>query len=179
MSNNYKKKQNKSRRIQYWYGMKLYSFPLTFKRRIKAFSKLFNIGEGLSIGQDVFIYRTHGMEGKIAIGKKVVFAEHVRIEYSGSVIIEDKVVLSEGVRVYSHKHDPFKYTRKMPDNAVPVETVIKEGAWIGAGAIVLPGVTIGEYAVVGAGAVVTHDVLANTFVAGNPAKEIRKISENE
>ena len=52
---------------------------------------------------------------------------------------------------------------------------IERGVWIGAGAIVLPGVTVGENAVIGAGSVVTHDVPANTVVAGNPAKVIRKI----
>ncbi len=48
-------------------------------------------------------------------------------------------------------------------------------AWIGAGATILPGVTVGENAVVGAGSVVTHDVAPNTIVAGNPARLIREI----
>jgi len=54
--------------------------------------------------------------------------------------------------------------------------VIKRGAWIGAGAIILPNVTIGERAVVGAGAVVTRDVPPYTVVAGVPAREIKKLS---
>ena len=49
------------------------------------------------------------------------------------------------------------------------------GAWIGAGAVVLPGVTIGEHAVVGAGAIVTKDVPAGVIVAGNPARIVRSI----
>ena len=53
--------------------------------------------------------------------------------------------------------------------------MIKRGAWIGAGAIILPNVTIGERAVVGAGAVVTKDVPPYTVVAGVPAKEIKKL----
>ena len=48
-------------------------------------------------------------------------------------------------------------------------------AWIGAGATILPGVTIGENSVVGAGSVVTRDVESNTIVAGNPARVIKKI----
>jgi len=54
---------------------------------------------------------------------------------------------------------------------------ISKGAWIGAGAIILPGVTIGECSVVAAGAVVTRDVPAYTVVGGVPAKELKKIPE--
>ncbi|NRO35123.1 Maltose O-acetyltransferase [Lactobacillus helveticus] len=53
--------------------------------------------------------------------------------------------------------------------------LIKKNAWIGAKATILPGVTVGENAVVAAGAVVTKDVPANTVVAGMPAKVIKKI----
>ncbi|WP_301392729.1 DapH/DapD/GlmU-related protein, partial [uncultured Duncaniella sp.] len=48
-------------------------------------------------------------------------------------------------------------------------------AWIGAGATILPGVTVGENSVVGAGSVVTHDVEPNTVVAGNPARLMRQL----
>jgi acetyltransferase-like isoleucine patch superfamily enzyme len=53
--------------------------------------------------------------------------------------------------------------------------VIKKNAWIGAGAIILPGVTVGENAIVAAGAVVNKDVADNTIVAGVPAKKIKNI----
>lgn len=53
--------------------------------------------------------------------------------------------------------------------------VIKKNAWIGAGVTILPGVTIGENAIVGAAAVVTKDVPANTIVVGNPARIVRKV----
>lgn len=52
---------------------------------------------------------------------------------------------------------------------------IKKGVWIGAGATVLPGVTVGENAIVGAGAIVTKDVPANMVVAGTPAQILRPI----
>lgn len=54
---------------------------------------------------------------------------------------------------------------------------IKQGAWLGVNVTVLPGVTIGENAIVGAGAVVTKDVPANTVVAGVPAKILRTIQQ--
>ena len=55
--------------------------------------------------------------------------------------------------------------------------VIRRNAWIGAGAIILPGVTVGENAIVAAGAVVTKDVPDNVIVAGAPAKTIRNIKQ--
>lgn len=56
---------------------------------------------------------------------------------------------------------------------------IGDGAWIGAGAIILPGVSIGRYAVVGAGSVVTRDVPDYTVAAGNPCRPIRKIDARD
>ncbi|MCH5330753.1 MAG: galactoside O-acetyltransferase, partial [Alistipes sp.] len=53
--------------------------------------------------------------------------------------------------------------------------LLKRGCWIGAGSTILPGVTVGENAVVGAGSVVTKDVEDNTVVAGNPARLIKRI----
>ena len=59
----------------------------------------------------------------------------------------------------------------------PIEgkIVLKDDCWIGAGAIILPDITIGEMSVIGAGSVVTKDVSSYTVVAGVPAKEIRKL----
>jgi acetyltransferase-like isoleucine patch superfamily enzyme len=53
--------------------------------------------------------------------------------------------------------------------------VIKRNAWIGAGATILPGVTVGENAIVAAGSMVTKDVPSNTLVAGVPAKKVKRI----
>ena len=89
---------------------------------------------------------------------------------SGTITIEDNALVAAYVKLISNNHDPY-------DRAVltckPV--VLKKNCWIGAGAVILPGVTVGENSIVGAGSVVTKDVPANTVVAGNPAKFIKNL----
>jgi maltose O-acetyltransferase len=72
----------------------------------------------------------------------------------------------------THPVDPEE-RRARWELASPV--TVEDGAWLGAGAIVLPGVTVGREAVVGAGAVVTRDVPPRTVVAGNPARVLRAL----
>ncbi|MDY7540915.1 DapH/DapD/GlmU-related protein [Cryobacterium sp. 5B3] len=63
--------------------------------------------------------------------------------------------------------------------SISSKIVIGDGAWIGAGTIVLPGVAIGKGAVVAAGSTVTHDVLPNTLVAGVPARLVRQLDSSQ
>lgn len=92
------------------------------------------------------------------------------------IVIEDKVLIASGVQMHTSNH---RYT----DINVPIfdqgfeeekKIHIKKGAWIGANAVILPGVTIGENAVIAAGSIVNKDVPANTLVAGVPGK-VKKI----
>ena len=89
---------------------------------------------------------------------------------AGGITIEDDVMIAANAQLISNNHD---LDNRWIITCKPVR--ICRRAWIGAGATILPGVTIGENAVVGAGSVVTKSVEANTIVAGNPAKVIRKI----
>ena len=85
-------------------------------------------------------------------------------------MIEDEVLIAANVQLISNNHD-------LADRRIitckPVRICRK--AWIGAGATILPGVTVGENAVVGAASVVTHNVESGTIVAGNPARVIKRI----
>ncbi|WP_225047670.1 sugar O-acetyltransferase [Lacticaseibacillus kribbianus] len=92
----------------------------------------------------------------------------------GGLYIEDHALIGPRAMLISvgHNEDPA-HRRDLVLKAVR----IKRGAWLGANVTVLPGVTIGENAIVGAGAVVTKDVPANTVVAGVPAKVIRTIQK--
>ena len=92
------------------------------------------------------------------------------------IVIEDEVVISFRVTVVVHD-DARRMDRVEPGQlqGTVAPVVFKRGCYLGAGALVLPGVTVGEHAVVAAGAVVTKDVPARTIVAGVPARVVRKL----
>jgi acetyltransferase-like isoleucine patch superfamily enzyme len=129
----------------------------------------------LQIGDDFSIWSTHRQTlvcgwGRIRIGNRVFLNSGSIIFSAVSVTIEDDVALANEAYVMdSDSHG----VEGRPVREEPV--VIGRGSWIGARAIILPGVTIGPRCIVAAGAVVSRDVPAETLVAGNPAKEIRKL----
>ncbi|MFD4957921.1 acyltransferase [Microbacterium sp. NPDC058389] len=92
------------------------------------------------------------------------------------VVVEEAVGIARGVYIADHMHgfdDPALPVRDQPlARVAPVR--VRRGAWLGQNAVVMPGVTIGEGAVVGANSVVTRDVPARTVVAGAPARVIRE-----
>ena len=110
----------------------------------------------------------------------VVIGDHTRIGLHNTVIgpvtIGSHVNLAQGITITALNHN-FSDTQKRIDeqgvNTTPVN--IGNDIWIGANAVVLPGVTIGDHSVVAAGAVVTKDVPSHSLVAGVPAKIIRQI----
>lgn len=114
----------------------------------------------------------------INYGKNIEIGKNVFINFDcifldlGGIVIEDNVLIAPRVSLLSEEHplDPAERQTLIPK---PVH--IKSGAWIGAGATILPGVTVGSNAVVAAGAVVLHDVPDNVVVGGIPAKMIKKL----
>jgi len=108
----------------------------------------------------------------IRLGKNVFINHACSFLDLGGINIEDDVLIGPKVNLITEDHllDP---TERQTLLLKPI--VIKRNAWIGAGATLLPGVTIGENAVVAAGAVVSKDVPANTVVGGVPAKIIKSI----
>lgn len=107
------------------------------------------------------------------IGKNVFINHDCSFLDLGGITIEDNVMLGPQVKLTSENHplDP-RIRRQLLLGRVH----IKRNAWIGAGATILPGVTVGENAIVAAGAVVNKDVPDNAIVGGIPAKLIKMIS---
>lgn len=91
------------------------------------------------------------------------------------IVIGDGVVLSARAMLIDAGLDTKNFSTSELPSHTGQKIIIERGAWIGAGAIILPGVNIGEKAIVGAGSVVTRDVPAHSIVAGNPAKIIGRI----
>lgn len=106
------------------------------------------------------------------IGKNVFINHACSFLDIGGITIEDDVLIGPKVNLITEGH-PLAPSERKALTVKPI--VIKRNAWIGAAVTILPGVTVGENAVVAAGAVVSKDVPANTVVAGVPAKEIKNI----
>lgn len=114
---------------------------------------------------------------QVSLGKNIYINKNVNMVSLGGIRIEDNVLIGPKAIIISINHDQTVQNRR---NLMPKSVHLKKNSWIGAGAIVLPGITIGENSIVGAGSVVTKDVPNNTVVVGNPAKVIKKLeSENE
>ena len=111
-----------------------------------------DFGKNIRVGRDVFI--NHSCE----------FMDR------GGITLEDRVLVGPKVNLITINH-PVQPSQRRSTFCAPI--VIKRNAWIGAAASVMPGVTIGENAIVAANAVVTEDVPANTIVGGIPAKMIK------
>ena len=110
----------------------------------------------------------------------VIIGSHTRIGLHNTIIgpvtIGSHVNLAQGITVTALNHNFEKSDLRIDEQGVSTKKVtIDDDVWIGANAVVLPGVTIGEHCVVAAGAVVTKDVPPHSLVAGVPAKVIKNI----
>jgi acetyltransferase-like isoleucine patch superfamily enzyme len=120
---------------------------------------------------------------KISIGKNVIirpntmFFADPREGVDGSIIIEDDVMLGSGIHIYTgnHRFDLPNVNLIDQGHSSAKSVTLKEGCWLGANVIILPGVTIGKNSVVGAGSVVTKSIPNRVVVAGNPAKILKTL----
>ena len=130
-------------------GTRIWQFCVVLKNAV--------IGANCNICSHCFI------ENDVVIGDNVTVKNSVSL-YDG-ITLEDDVFVGPNV-IFTNDKSPRS-------KAYPVsflKTVIRKGASIGGGAVILPGLIIGERSMIGAGAVVTRDVPANSVVAGNPAR---------
>ncbi|MDI6739351.1 MAG: acyltransferase [Candidatus Edwardsbacteria bacterium] len=140
--------------------------------RIFDFVNLYGctIGDGSKVGTFVEIQKN------ATVGKNCKISSHSFI--CEGVFIDDNVFVGHNVTFINDKYPRATNTdglAQTEDDWKVVETRVKKGASIGSSATILCGITIGENAIVGAGSVVTKDVPANTVVAGNPAKVIKRL----
>lgn len=112
----------------------------------------------------------------ITIGNHVFFNSGCKFQDQGGITIDDGALLGHNVVLVTLNHCMNPEQRA---NLEPAPIHIGKNVWIGANAMVLPGVTIGDGAVIAAGAIVTKDVPANTIVGGIPAKKIKNVPRHE
>ena len=147
------------------------------------------VDEGAYIGKKTRIWAFSHILGNAKIGSDCNICEQVFIE--NDVVIGDRVTIKNGVQIWdgirigdnvfigpnaTFTNDLFPRSKKYPKKFL--QTVIENGASIGANATILAGLRIGENAMIGAGSVITKDVQPGTIVAGNPGKVIGNIDNN-
>lgn len=145
--------------------------------------KLADVDCGATVGAGTRVWQFVVVTSGAIIGCDCNLNAHTLVE--GGAVIGDRVTLKCGVCVWdgvtleddvfcgpnaTFSNDKYPRSRQRPSEFM--KTVVRKGASIGAGAVILPGITIGEGATVGAGAVVTRDVENGATVAGNPAVAI-------
>jgi len=135
---------------------------------------------GCAIGDDTKIGTFVEVQKGVNIGKKCKISSHTFI--CEGVVIEDEVFIGHNVTFINDRFP--KATNKKGAVAQQGDwklekTIIKRGASIGSSVTILCGITVGEGAIIGAGSVIVKDVAPHCVVAGNPAKEIRLIKNNE
>jgi len=170
----------------------IYIYSNLIKRNFSKCGKNFKIGfpstiskpNLIEIGNNVFI-REHAWlncEDKnygattLRIGSGIYIGRFLHLNAKKSVIIEDNVLISDRVFITDHHHGFSKrepiINQPLPDAK---KVKLKKGCWIGVGAVINPGITIGNNSIVGANSVVTKDVPDNVIVGGVPAKFIRDL----
>ena len=133
-------------------------FPITHKWTTFWWRQCgYSIGKNSKIAQDVVFWAWHHLD-------------------TGNIVIEENVSIGPDAMLIARTHSPSQIIKNgYVSNSIPGKILIKKGAWIGARAIILPNVTIGEGSIIGAGAVVTKDVPPYAVVAGVPAKKINEL----
>lgn len=117
-------------------------------------------------------------------GHHLHFGNHIYANFNltlvddGEVYVGDKVMFGPNVTIATANHpiEPYLRSRELQYNK---DVHIGENVWIGAGSVIVPGVTIGENSVIGAGSIVTKDIPANVVAVGNPCRVLREIDEHD
>ncbi len=140
---------------------------------------LIHIGDDVRFGPNVTIGSGRFWDHPtLSIGNRTYIGFNVTITCNRQVIIEDNVLIAGNCRISDYDGHPSQMEKRIagrppdPEEVQPVR--ISKGAWIGFGALILKGVTVGEGAIVGANSVVTHDVPSHSVVAGSPARVVQQ-----
>ena len=128
------------------------------------------------IGENSIVYNqlTVVCPKNVKIGKNVTVMNGALMMSAGGITLEDNVLIAANVQLISNNHDTYD---RYVITCKPI--LIKEGAWVGAGATILPGVTVGKHAIIGANSVVSKDIPDYAVAVGCPAKVIKYLEKEK
>ena len=153
-------------------------FPLYIGENVKIYGS-----KNITVGKNIVIYDNVYLDADkfIEIGDYTHIDVFTTIYGHGGVRIGKMCAIAAGVRIYSQTNR-YNFDPRLPIIKQPrkyAEVIIGDDVWIGANAVILPGVRIGDHSIIGAGAVVTKDIPENSIAVGVPAKVIKRRYEYE
>lgn len=174
------------------FGNNPLDLQIELPRRLINPERIF-IGNNVSLGPNSFIYAlthyptvsmqhpikqgpTQHFDSKITIGRGVTSTESLQIAAHSTITIEDDVMFASNIHIndgfhgFKNANEPFKYQPIFHISPI----LIREGCWIGQNAVILPGVTIGEYSIIGANSVVNKSIPPRSIAVGSPARVIKR-----
>ena len=131
-----------------------------------------NAGEGLWLQPPFYCDYGYNMR----VGERVFFNFNCVVLDVSLVTIGSRTLFGPNVQIYTATH-PMNHEERASGVEYAKPIVIGEDVWVGGSAVICPGVTIGDRAVIGAGSVVTKDIPSDVFAAGNPCRVIRSLKE--
>lgn len=154
-----------------------YLYRCTGRKTVVGERTVFINSANISVGEDCLIqdrvYFRAGLDGHIRIGNGAAVNSYVQMYGHGGIDIGDKAQVGPNTVITTTGHDYL--STDLDSNYAGIK--IGERAWIGANCTVLPGVSIGDHAVIGAGAVVAGDIPSNCVALGVPARVIRHFDD--
>jgi acetyltransferase-like isoleucine patch superfamily enzyme len=162
------------RALQIIVSSTLFDAPVLLSVRMWVYRRFIEIGKRTVFARSVMFICPHNLTGgPLKVGCNVGINHHTELDYSGGLVIEDDVWISQYVVIETHEHVITDKRPKKEQRVELIELTICRDAWIGAFAVILPQVQrIGEGAIVGAGAVITKNVEDWEIVGGVPARVI-------
>lgn len=137
---------------------------------------------GVDVGQSAYLMGNLDLTGgvdsfysQLHIGARASIGTHVTINLDAEVRLGTNVSLGPFVKIYTGTHAIGPGSIRRLSDVVAKPVTIEDGSWVGLGALILPGVTVGHGSIVAAGSVVDQDIAPNSYVAGNPAAVVQHL----